>query len=295
MRLAKNPSLPSNDVIVAPDGSKGQDWEEKLLKTLNPMKLDLTNRYTMYSQESLEKRLDRVHGNHTLEQIETILLLSPEPPSFKVGPRKLNPKANTRGNVIGPLETPDWHDKDVTWTIPWSDKKEMYSTENLPLPGGSCKVEHNTSKATKGSDLVPAFWHEGPQALATELAHLLQATAIIDLTPGSGHWAMYSVRKQIPYLGCCFTSAHIDMLYSKLRSKILSAAMDANDADLYDPNLSTLVASCRKPSTATSYSGSGPETSASGADRQSLLSRIAALRSPAQPGSTQDIIEEDES
>ena len=142
---------------------------------------------------------------------------------------------------------------------------------------------------------MPAFWHEGPQALATELAHLLQATAIIDLTPGSGHWAMYSVRKQIPYLGCCFTSAHIDMLYSKLRSKILSAAMDANDADLYDPNLSTLVASCRKPSTAASYSGSGPETSASGADRQSLLSRIAALRSPAQPGSTQDIIEEAES
>ncbi len=165
--------------------------------------------------------------------------MSLEPPSFKVGPRKL--KANTRGNVIGPLETPDWHDKDVTWTIPWSVKKEMYSTENLPLPGGSCKVEHKTSKATKGSDLVPAFWHEGPQALATELAHLLQATAIIDLTPGSRHWAMYSVRKQIPYLGCCFTSAHIDMLYSKLRSKILSAAMDANDADLYDPNLSTLA------------------------------------------------------
>lgn len=108
----KSLTLPANDIIVAPDGSKGQDWEEKVVKALSPMKLEMNKRYAMFSQESLEKRLDRMHVNHTLEQMETVLLLSSESPSFKIGPRKLNPKATTRGNVIGPLEVPDWNDTD---------------------------------------------------------------------------------------------------------------------------------------------------------------------------------------
>ena len=112
------------------------------------------------------------------------------------------------------------------------------------------------------SDLVPAFYHEGPPALATELAHLVQASAIIDLTPGSGHWAMYAVRRQIPYLGCCYTQKHADMLYTKLRSKILSAAMDANDSDLYDARLSTLVTEKRKDTAAAvEDEGKGPAPS----------------------------------
>ena len=308
----KSQSLPANDIIVAPDGSKGQDWEDKIVKALSPMKLDVSKRYAMYSQESLEKRMDRATVG-TLEQMETILVLSPGPPNFKVGPRKLNPKASTRGNVIGPLETPDWHDTDSTWTVPWSDKKEMYSAENLPLPGGGCSVEHKKQKATKASDLVPAFWHEGPPVLATELAHLLQAASIIDLTPGSGHWAMFAVRKQIPYLGACFTEAHCNLLYSKLRSRILSSAMDANDTDLYDPNLSSLITSCRKDTTpnkadskgspgptppkeasATLGSSSGGDHPKGAAERQSLLDRIKDIKKLSAASSQGDGMDIDE-
>ncbi|CAK0836438.1 unnamed protein product [Prorocentrum cordatum] len=288
----KTPSLPANDIIVAPDGSKGQDWEDKIVKALSPMKLEVTKRYAMFSQESLEKRLNRMHGNHTLEQMETVLLLSSEMPIFKIGPRKLSPKATTRGN------------------------KAMYSTENLPLPGGNCGVEHKKDKATKASDLVPAFWHEGPPALATEVAHLLQATSIIDLTPGSGHWAMYAVRKQIPYLGVCFTDAHVELLYSKLRSRILSAAMDANDLDLYDVNLSSLVTSTRKDATTPTKDSSGSQSAGcvtpvaggstpigggtpaaavvkGAADRQSLLDRINAMKQQSTAAAGQDIDDEE--
>ena len=115
-------------------------------------------------------------------------------------------------------------------------------------------MSRNTRRILR-SDLVPAFYHEGPPALATELAHLVQASGIIDLTPGSGHWAMYAVRRQIPYLGCCYTQKHVDMLYTKLRSRILSAAMDANDSDLYDAQLSTLVTTKREDTTPAAAEG----------------------------------------
>ena len=93
----------------------------------------------------------------------------------------------------------------------------------------------------------------------------------------------------------------IDENYAKLRSKILSAAMDANDTDLYDPNLSSLVASARKettpkketdadggPSEITATPGqsanpgasqSGGETTTKGAaaDRAALLANIAEM------------------
>ncbi|CAK0890745.1 unnamed protein product [Prorocentrum cordatum] len=303
-------------VIDAKTLCESQDWEDKIVKALSPMKLDVTKRYAMFSQESLEKRLNRMHGNHTLEQMETVLLLSSEMPIFKIGPRKLSPKATTRGYVIGPLDVADWSDKDATWTVPWSDKKAMYSTENLPLPGGNCGVEHKKDKATKASDLVPAFWHEGPPALATEVAHLPQATSIIDLTPGSGHWAMYAVRKQIPYLGVCFTDAHVELLYSKLRSRILSAAMDANDLDLYDVNLSPLVTYTRKDATTPTKDSSGSQSAScvtpvaggsapiggstpaaavvkGAADRQSLLDRINAMKQQSTAAAGQDIDDEE--
>ena len=128
--------------------------------------------------------------------------------------------------------------------------------------------------------------------MATELARLLQVSAIIDLTPGSGHWAMHAVRCQIPYVGCCFTPTHVDMLYAKLRSRILSAAMDANDTDLYNAQLSTLVTSKCGEATATGQDGSKDEgktpegakpsgTALPNAATQALLDRIASIKGQA--------------
>ena len=290
--------LPSNDIIVAPDATKGQDWEDKLLRALNPLKLEVTRRYVIYTQESLEKRMDRLHPGTTLEQMEVIPLLSSVAPNFKSMPCKFAPKTNTRGNVIGPLDKTDLADKEATWTMAWADKKELYGSDNLPLPGGHCPVEHKKAKITKGSDLLPVFYHEGPPALATELAHLLQAAAIIDLTPGSGHWAMYAVRRQIPYLGCCLTQTHVNLLYAKLRSRILTSALDANDTDLYDAQLSTLVTS-----EATGQMGNKDEGNMEGATpsgkpgsappdgtREALLDRIASIRATANSsGAGEDI------
>ena len=89
---------------------------------------------------------------------------------------------------------------------------------------------------------------------------------------------MFAVRKQIPYLGVCFTQTHIDLLYSKLRSRILSAAMDANDFELYDVNLASLVTSSRKDAT--------PTKDSSGASPSAGIAEAAGGSTPAAGGGT---------
>ena len=56
---------------------------------------------------------------------------------------------------------------------------------------------------------------------------------------------MHAVRRSLPYLGACFTEVHVDMIYKKLLSRILSSSMDANDDDFYNAQLSTLMATTR--------------------------------------------------
>ena len=108
--------------------------------------------------------------------------------------------------------------------------------------GGTCPEEHKKKKQhVKPSDLVPACYHEGPPALAAELCHTASAKAIIDVTPGSAHWAMEAMRMNIPYVGIGHTQKHCDMMTAKTRSRLLSAAMDSNDRDFYDPKLTEIV------------------------------------------------------
>ena len=45
---------------------------------------------------------------------------------------------------------------------------------------------------------------------------------------------------RIPYFGLCFTTEHMDLLYKRLTSRVLSAMLNAND-QLYDSKLAELV------------------------------------------------------
>ena len=79
--------------------------------------------------------------------------------------------------------------------------------------------------------------------MAAELTHLLQAAAIVDLTPGLGHYAMCAVRAQIPYLGCCYTQTHVDMLYEKLGVDVFAnyAPPKQRGQKLYDNVMRPLI------------------------------------------------------
>lgn len=116
----------------------------------------------------------------------------------EVQPR-IHTSGNTRGNILGPFDKPSWSDTTSVWNVPYKLKKTMLGDGNMPLPGGACPVDHEAEGPPRQVDMVPAFFHEGPSEVAMEVCHFLQAVAIIDLTPASGHYALEAVKHRIPY------------------------------------------------------------------------------------------------
>ena len=142
--------------------------------------------------------------------------------------------------MIGPLGKPLWSDTVHTWNLTAQQKRQMFGDDNLPLPGGRCPVEHDRDPKAKGQELIPAFYHECPEMVSAEVGHSLQCKAILDLSPGSGHWAMYAVRHRIPYCGVAMTDLHKELLSKKLVSRVVNAMMDSNDS-LYDAAFAAAV------------------------------------------------------
>ena len=236
---ARGGELDANDCVVAMDGSKGKDFEDKLGKAFQNVHIETQKQFAIYTYESVQARLERDHGG-VLDLMETIHLLSLSPLNIDKRPRKHCEDQNTRGNVIGPLAVPPYIDSEANWQLPLNAKKMLFGAANLPLPGGPCPVAHEKSRAPRQFDMVPAFYHEGPYVLDSEINHTLRFQAIIDLTPASGHWAMIAIREHIPYFGVCFTQEHVDLLYSRLVTRCLAAKLDANDA-MYDADLANAL------------------------------------------------------
>ena len=136
--------------------------------------------------------------------------------------------------MIGPLAKPAVTDASDLWCVPFQTKKDILGSQNLPLPGGSCPVEHDAESRPRGCELTPAFWHEGPFAAAAEVAHSLTPVALIDLSPGGGHFAFWCARHRVPYAAVCLTEAHKDHLTRRLVSRTISAMCDNSDEILFD-------------------------------------------------------------
>ena len=91
------------------------------------------------------------------------------------------------------LETLTLHGRSLMPT-----KQSMCSSDNLPLLGSRCLEEHLKKKrCVNNSDFLPAFYHEEPTGLVVQPTHTAHPVAIIDLTPGSGYWAVESVRNKV--------------------------------------------------------------------------------------------------
>lgn len=139
------------------------------------------------------------------------------------------------------MAKPAWSDSSKVWQLPYKIKRQVFGEENLPLPGGPCPVSHDQENPPRQSEMVPVFFHECPDVVAAEIAHLSQATAILDLTPGSGHFASFAVRHRIPYTGVVFNKTHRDFLGKRLVSKVLAGMADSNDNKLFDPSFAEAV------------------------------------------------------
>ena len=65
-------------------------------------------------------------------------------------------------------------------------------------------------------DVEPVFFNTLPKVLIEELMHLSGAAAVIDLTAGSGGWALACLEQGIPYFGVVLTEIHLSELHSHL-------------------------------------------------------------------------------
>ena len=68
-------ALLDGDVLIGIDGAKGRDWEEKLLKVVKQKHLCVTRNTLIYTQESMEKRMERA-SKAPLELTECINMIS---------------------------------------------------------------------------------------------------------------------------------------------------------------------------------------------------------------------------
>ena len=203
--------LAEGDALVLLDGGREDSWLTKaIVKHLPGKKYETLKHILTYTPDSVEKRMERA-SKSPLSLHEGVWLLTQTELKCKVQPR-LHAQGNTRGNVLGPFAKSSWADAGETWLLPASVKKEVLGKDNLPLPGGSCPVEHDAETRGAGGSMVPVFYHDRCAVVAEELVHYLQAKAVIDLTPGCGNWALQCLRKRIPYLGVALSDRHKDLL-----------------------------------------------------------------------------------
>ena len=88
-----------------------------------------------WSEESMAQRPERVDKAHLLDVMERVHLVTRDPIQIE-GRQRLVFAGTTRGNHLGPIAQEDWHNKDVTWTLPLKVKKSVFGKDAILLPGG---------------------------------------------------------------------------------------------------------------------------------------------------------------
>ena len=67
------------------------------------------------------------------------------------------------------------------------------------------------------------FHHEPSMLLVEELCHMTCCQGVIDLTCGSGVWALHCMEGRIPYFGVALSSIHMEDLRAHLVKQALAA------------------------------------------------------------------------
>ena len=89
-------------------------------------------------------------------------------------------------------------------------------------------------------DVEPVFFFQPATSLVEEFMHLANARAIIDLTAGSGVWALAALEHNIPYFGVVLTEVHLKELHERLVREI-KTKLTTPTSKLYMAFLATQV------------------------------------------------------
>ena len=91
-------------------------------------------------------------------------------------------------------------------------------------------------------DNQPVFFHGPPAILADELIHDHGLISCIELCGIDGNWALACVSARKPYLGICFTIAHMEAVSARLEDMIFQC-MKKEGHPLYQPALNEVMSS----------------------------------------------------
>jgi hypothetical protein len=130
-----------------------------------------------------------------------------------------------------------WASQRETWTLPRDEKKELYGKYQVPVGGKESDAEDEDEEETGPSssskkakvdpkEEAPVFYWQPSGKLCDEIIWMYSAIGVIDLTAGSGQWAMSALRSSIPYFGVVLTPCHMARLRQWLVKQVSEGMKD---------------------------------------------------------------------
>jgi hypothetical protein len=251
--VATEPVLNDQDLYLMFDGFKeGNDHtllsafvngdNKALERAKRPIRL-------LYDEESMTARLGLVRGFSTLNQLETVYIVTKAVLNLKAA-KRLHYSGTNHGNCISPVVAPAWDQS--TWRLSVKDKKHVLGTLGKVLAGGpntytaeEKELSKTRARAAGPEGVEPVFFHGGPVQLCEELHHSYKLRNIIDLTVGKGDWAMTAMSRRVPFVGVALSHKHRDELLKYLVASVMDA-FQAEDHTLYQPSMVDAIATAKK-------------------------------------------------
>jgi hypothetical protein len=181
----------------------------------------------LYDEESMTARLGLVRGFSTLNQLETVYIVTKAVLNLKAA-KRLHYSGTNHGNCISPVVAPAWDQS--TWRLSVKDKKHVLGTLGKVLAGGpntftaeEKELSKKRARAAGPEGVEPVFFHGGPVQLCEELHHSYRLHNIIDLTVGKGDWAMTAMSRRVPFVGVALSHKHRDELLKYLVASVMDA------------------------------------------------------------------------
>ncbi len=195
--------------------------------------------FVIYSEQAVAARMGcPPRGTATMNQLETVFVVTKNILSVGKKPRLHFPGCTTSGNSLAPVGLPC---RTEGWQLSFGEKKAAYGPNKRVLPGGPAEDPQAASgkNQRKDSDTEPfSYWGTVPP-LYDELLNM-GVIAVIDLTAGNGTFAEVCAKAQVPYLGITYTAKHAELLMDRLYSLVF-ASYTEEGSPLYDATLATIM------------------------------------------------------
>ncbi|CAK0901360.1 unnamed protein product [Prorocentrum cordatum] len=222
----------------------------------------------LFDEETVAARMDRVRG--TINQTETFNIVAADPVALAVK-KKLHFPGTARGVILGPVALPKYDDAGI-FKLTQAEKKILYDKHRTAVGG---PTDDGPDPVPGKDERIPVFYKSIPQDAAEEIAHCLDWTSLVDLTPNQGVFAMVAIMLKLLWVGVTFNKLHADQ----------AVANCAKDTTPQDPGKQDPKRR-KKTSQQPKQPKTVPKVSQEGAgDKEALLAKIKALTGSGPSGS----------